>query len=135
MPGKALRRKTTPSSTGMATQPARPDESLSGSSPEWLRDRVFNALNRISTDERASVRDRILSDLRNAGVNIMSSLVALGIPARTPDELSSNDIAKLVRYVRINTPGAMNVLGGTLTELIAPGAEKPGGVKPVSKAA
>jgi hypothetical protein len=135
MPGKVLRRKTTPSSTGTAKQHARPDQCLSGSSPEWLRDKVFNALNKLSTDKRDSVRDRILSDLRNAGVNIMSSLVALGIPARTPDELSSNDIAKLVRYVRINTPGAMNVLGGTLTELIAPNVEKTGGVKPVSKAA
>lgn len=135
MSGKVLRRKTTPSSTATAKQRAQPDECLSGSSPDWLRDRVFNALKRISTDERASVRDSILSDLRNAGVNIMSSLVVLGIPARTPDELSPSDMAKLVRYVRINMPEALKVLGGTLTKLIASEGEEAGAVKPVRKAA
>ena len=135
MPGKVLRRKTTPSSTGTDEQSARLDQCLSRSSPEWLRDRVFNAMSRLSADERASLRDTILSDLRKVGVNIMSGLVALGIPAKTPDELSPSDIAKLIRYVRINTPEAIKAIGGTLAELIGPEAEKAGGVRPVSKAA
>jgi hypothetical protein len=135
MPGKVLRRKTTPSSTGRDNPPARPDESVSGSSPERLRDRVFKALNKLSTEERASVRDRILSDLRKDGVNIRSALVALGIPAVTPDDLSPSDMAKLVRYVRINRPEALKALGGSLGELISPEAEKAGVEKPVTKAA
>lgn len=135
MPGKVLRRKTTPSSTGTDKQPARPDQCLSGSSPEWLRDRVFKALNKLSTQERASVRDTILLDLRKVGVNISSGLVKLGIPAKTPDDLSPSDIAKLVRYVRINTPEALMALSESLGELISPEAEKAGGEKPVTKAA
>ncbi len=135
MPSKALKRKTALVTAGTIKRSTPPDPDLADCNPEWLRDRVFNALSRLSADKRESMRDRILSDLRKAGVNIASGLVKLGIPARTPDELSPSDIAKLVRYVRINTPGAMNVLDGTLTELIAPEAEKAGGVKPVSKAA
>ena len=135
MPGKVLRRKTTPSSAGTAKQPARPDQCFSGSCPEWLRDTVFNALNKLSTEECASLRDTILSDLGKVGVNIRSALVKLGIPAKTPDDLSPSDIAKLVRYVRINSPEAIKAIGGTLDELIAPEAEKAGGVNPVTKAA
>ena len=135
MRGKVLRRKTTPSSAGTAKQPARPDQCLSGSSPEWLRDRVFKALNKLPTQERASVRDKILLDLRKVGVNISSGLMKLGIPAKTPDDLSPSDIAKLVRYVRINSPEAIKAISGTLDELIAPETEKAGGVKPISKAA
>jgi hypothetical protein len=135
MPSKALKRKATPVTADTIERSTPPDYDLADCSPEWLRDRVFNALNRLSTHEHQRVRDRILSDLRKAGVNIMSGLVMLGIPASMPDELSSSDIAKLVRYVRINMPGAMKVVSGTLAELIAPEAEKPGGVKPVRKAA
>ena len=135
MPSKALKRKATPVTAGMIEGSTPPDYDLANCSPEWLRDRAFNALNGLSEEERVNVRDRVLSDLRKAGVNIMSALVTLGIPARMPDELSSSDIAKLVRYVRINTPGAMKVLSETLAELIPPEAEKAGGVKPVSEAA
>ena len=135
MPSKALKRKATPVTAGMIERSTPPDHDLANCSPEWLRDRAFNALNRLSTDEQRRVRDRILSDLRKAGVNIMSALVTLGIPARMPDELSSSDIAKLVRYVRINTPGAMKVLGETLTECIAGETVIAGRVKPLKEAA
>lgn len=135
MPSKALKRKVTPVNAGTIKGSTPPDHDLTDCSPEWLRDRVFDALNGLSEEERASVRDRILSDLRKAGVNIMSGLMTLGIPARMPDELSPSDIAKLVRYVRINMPGPIKALSGTLTELIASGAEKAEVVKPVSKAA
>jgi hypothetical protein len=135
MPRKALKRKTTPVTADTNKRSTPPCHDLADCSPEWLRDRVFQALNRLSADERASVRDRILSDLRKVGVNIMSGLLTLGIPASMPDELSPSDIAKLVRYVRINAPGAIKALGGTLTELIAPEAENAGGINPASKAA
>ena len=135
MPSKALKRKATPVTAGMIERSTPLDHDLTDCSPERLRERVFKALNRLSTDEQRRVRERVLSDLRKAGVNIMSALVTLGIPARTPDELSSSDIAKLVRYVRINTPGVMKVLGETLTELIAGETVKAGRVKPLKEAA
>ena len=135
MPAKARKRKVTSVTSGTIKQTTRLGPDLANCSPEWLRDRVLAALKRLSREERESLRDRVLSDLKKAGVNIASGLFKLGILAMTPDELTPSDIAKLVRYVRINTPGAMGILGGTLNELIAREHQKPVGVKPLKEAA
>jgi hypothetical protein len=135
MPGKALKRKVAPVTAGTNRLSKPPDHDLAGASPEWLRDSVFNALRALSQDECAGARDRILSDMRNAGVNIPSGLLKLGTCARTADELSPGDIAKLVRYVRMNTPEAMKALSGILTDLIAPEDRKAKGIKPLKEAA
>jgi hypothetical protein len=135
MPGKVLKRRVAHITADTIKRSAPPSQDLAGSNPEWLRDRVFNALNALSLDERESIRDKILSGLRNAGVNIPSGLMKLGIPASTPGDLSPSDIAKLVRYVRMNTPEAMRAFRETFAELIALEARISKGAKPLERAA
>lgn len=135
MPAKTLKKKDTPVVAGTAKRSTPLTQDLAGSNPDWLRDRVFKALIRISPDERSRFRDNILSDLRKAGVNIMSGLIKLGIPATTPDDLSPSDVAKLVRYVRMNRPEALMVAGASLTELIAAEVKVAEGRKHLKEAA
>ncbi|HWP42401.1 MAG TPA: hypothetical protein VNO14_04150 [Blastocatellia bacterium] len=132
---KVLKGVLTPVKASTAKRPAATHCNLAVASPEWLRERVFSSLRRLPPEERESARDRILADLKRAGVNIGSALLILGIPALTPDELSPSDIAKLVRYVRINTPKAMTVLSRTLGGLIAPEAPEAKAEKPLRRAA
>ncbi|HSB11245.1 MAG TPA: hypothetical protein VLM38_17285 [Blastocatellia bacterium] len=86
--------------------------------PNALRDAVYTALSLLPEDERARVYDRIVADLEKSGVNLRQHIVVLGIPARTIDELTASDIAKLVRYVRMNEPRALKALVPILDELL-----------------
>ncbi|HET9530337.1 MAG TPA: hypothetical protein VFQ92_08300 [Blastocatellia bacterium] len=135
MPGGVLKRKATPVTGGITRRSTPTVQDLASSSPDRLREMVFNALKALSPDERGRLRDKLLSDLRRAGVNLMSGLVELGIPARASDELSPNDVAKIVRYVRINSPEAVTVVGASLSELMDAGkqaVESEGSLKKVA---
>ena len=135
MPGKALKRSVTAVTARTIKGSTQLIQNLASSSPDHLRETLFKALSALPPDECGRARDKILSDLRRAGLNISSGLVKLGILAETPDELSPSDIAKLVRYVRLNRPEAMKYLERTLTDLMALKAQKVEGVKPIGKAA
>jgi hypothetical protein len=108
---------------------------LTVSNPEWLRERIFSALSELSYDERNEAQYEILYHLMNAGVSIGLSLFTLGIPAATPDQLSPSDLAKLVRFIRINKPEVIKAIEASLKELIYGQRQKAKRAKPVKKAA
>jgi hypothetical protein len=86
--------------------------------PDILRDKVYKALSILPAENQALMHDRMLTGLRNAGVRVGSCLLILGIPAKTADELTPIEMAKLVRYVRLNQPEAIKAVAGTLAELL-----------------
>jgi hypothetical protein len=94
--------------------------------PDELRDRVRNALTRISATDRAAVRDQLLNELQQSGLNIGNCLFSLGIMANMPGELTPSDLGYLVRYIRINYPEKMRVVAGLLNTLLSPNDEKTG---------
>ena len=103
--------------------------------PDVLRDKVFDAFSKLTEDDRALMRDDLLAHLERAGVDISGSLFQLGIPVETADDLTSSDIAKLLRYVRINKPEAIKSAASLLGELIVPDDEAEKCVKPYRRAA
>lgn len=86
--------------------------------PNDLRDRVFRALSELAADDGAAARDHILDALRQGGVDLANCLLLLGIIARSPEEMTPLEVAKLVRYVRINSPLALSLLGDEIVRLI-----------------
>ena len=93
--------------------------------PNDLCNKTQKALLALPEENRKSLRDKLLTGLRKASVNIASALLMLGIPARTPDELTPSDMGKLLRYVRINMPEVVKALAEPLAELLS-GEAKPG---------
>jgi hypothetical protein len=91
--------------------------------PNDLFNKTQKALSMLSEGSRETLGDELLLGLKQAGVNIASALMVLGIPARTSDELTPSDIGKLLRYVRINAPKAIESLAVPLTQLLSPSAE------------
>jgi len=87
--------------------------------PDDLRNETQKALSALSEADRESLRDELLTRLREAGVNLASALMLLGIPARTPDDLSPSDMGMLLRYVRINTPEEIKALAKPLARLLS----------------
>ena len=75
--------------------------------PNRLRDWLSKTLTSLSPEARGVMRDRLLMGLKGAGVDLGSTMLILGIPARTVDEVTSPEIAMLIRYVRINSPAKL----------------------------
>jgi hypothetical protein len=115
-------RVSTRSSAKLAPEKRRPD-SIDGIEPsviepDLLRERVQTALWNLAPDDQQRICVTLLASLEQAGVNLPASLLILGIPARAPDDLTPPGMAKLIRYIRINFPAAIQAIAGPLAELL-----------------
>jgi hypothetical protein len=93
--------------------------------PDELRDEVQRTLSTLSEEDRAAWCQRLLDGLAQAGVNISATLFMLGLVASRLDELTPPDVAKLLRYSRINNPQTIEALAGPLAELLVVNNEEP----------
>ena len=116
---KSKTRKAPQSAVGTIDQQFEPELDLANAERELLRNSLRKALSLLSAEERPAVNDKLLTTLKEAGVNIGQQLLLLGIPARTAEELTAPEIATLIRYVRINESRAMMALVPLLSELLA----------------
>jgi hypothetical protein len=97
--------------------------------PNLLRDSVVRALLSIPELERSVVRERLLGELKKAGLKVRQCLLMLGVAAATAEELTAPEIAALIRYVRLAEPKVMMAIAAPLTELLTtadPGAKLSG---------
>jgi len=85
--------------------------------PNELCDAVRNAIISLPLDSRAPIKERLLSAIQSAKLNVGSILLLLGIHAESVDDLTPSDVAYLVRYIRINSPQALQALSKPLSEL------------------
>jgi hypothetical protein len=92
---------------------------LAAAEPDYIRDTICAALLSIPSDKRAAIRNRLLTDLRKAGLKVRESLLMLGVSAKTSDELTAPEIAALIRYVRLTQPNLMMAIAEPLDELLA----------------
>src|SRR5262245_37338458 len=112
-----------PNTTRMVIQvPAPKIISLNGAEtwsldPDVLRDQVQRALSTICIADRSRLSHALLKRLERTGINVGASLLMLGISAASVDQLTPPDIGKLLRYIRINRPAAIEALVEPLTEL------------------
>jgi hypothetical protein len=132
---KSKIRKAPESTLGNIDRQSRVALDLTTAEPDLLRDSVRNVLSRLSEEGRHDVHEKLVAALKEAGVNLGQHLLLLGIPARTADELTAPEIAKVIRYVRINEPRAMRALVPILSELLTMHVESAQGVKVLSRAA
>jgi hypothetical protein len=87
-------------------------------SPNGLRNAVYKALSKVPIKERVEWYKRLIGELQKAGINVGSRLFLLGIPATIPEELSPNDLGKLIRSVYLNEPKAMEAISETLSQIL-----------------
>jgi hypothetical protein len=86
--------------------------------PDELRNRLRDSLLIRPFDERSVATNRIVTGLKNAGLNVGATAVLLGIPGGTVSDLTPSDIAHLVRYVRINRLEILKAVTQQLIELL-----------------
>jgi len=116
MPKSTIRK--TPATLVNADRQSRRALDLGTAEPDVLGDLVRNAWSELSEQERPVLNVRLIAALTKAGANIRQHLLLLGIPAQTAEELTAPEIAALIRYVRINEPGAIKALAPVLGELL-----------------
>jgi hypothetical protein len=103
--------------------------------PNSLRDNVYTALSGLTFEERASTIEKLISNLKGFSVNVRTGLLMLGITARTVSDLTPSDIAKLLRYLHINAPKALEAIALPLRDLLATGKAFQKTSTPLRKAA
>jgi hypothetical protein len=101
---------------GLSTLPELNGKPMSANG---LRNGLYRALSRVSLQERVLLYKKLIGDLEKVGINVGSRLFLLGITARTLQELTPNDIGKLIRSVYLNEPRAFAAISPTLTEILS----------------
>ncbi len=129
---KGLRKPTTKTANEIFSQQSLDPAQIE---PNSLRDRIYQALVNLSIEERASVTDQIFGSLKDFSVNVRTGLLMLGIPAKTADDLTPSDTAKLLRYLSINAPKALEAISSPLRDLLSYGKSFEKGVGSLRRAA
>jgi hypothetical protein len=87
-----------------AGQKAVPSAGVEGLSPDELKALIRDGLVSMSIAERGAFFETLEAETRSLGLNIRGYLVPLGIPGRSPDDLTPTEVGHLVRYLKINVP-------------------------------
>ena len=75
-----------------------------------LKSLVRDGLVAMAIADREDFIGALEAELRRAGFNMRSYLVPLGIPGRSPEDLTPTEVAHLIRFLKLNVPRAMNAI-------------------------
>ena len=68
---------------------------------------VRDGLVAMNVTEREEFIGALEAEMRRAGLNMRSYLVPLGIPGRSPEDLTPTEVAHLIRFLKLNVSRAM----------------------------
>lgn len=74
--------------------------------PDDLKCLVREGLTAMKPEKREVFILELENDLQSAKLSIRAYLIPIGISARLPNELTPGEIGHLIRYLKINVPGA-----------------------------
>ena len=88
-----------------------------------LKEVVRDGLVAMNAAEREEFIATLGAEMTRAGLNIRAYLIPLGIPARSPEDLTPTEIAHMLRFLKLNIPQAMSAIERTLVryEIFATG--------------
>jgi hypothetical protein len=82
--------------------------------PDDLKTRVREGLVAMTIAEREIFLRALETDMKEVGVNIRAYLVPLGIPGRSAEDLTPNEVGHLLRYLKINQPKALPAIARSI---------------------
>jgi hypothetical protein len=65
--------------------------------------------------EREDFIQNLEAEMRRANLNMRAYLIPLGIPGRSPEDLTPTEVGHLVRFLKINVPKAMSAIERTMS--------------------
>ena len=80
-----------------------------------LKELVRDGLVAMSTTEREEFIGTLEAEMRGAGLNMRAYLIPLGIPGRSPEDLTPTEVAHLMRFLKLNVPSALPAIERALS--------------------
>jgi hypothetical protein len=78
--------------------------------PNDLKSIVRDGLVSMTMADREDFIQALESEMRRANLNMRAYLIPLGIPARSPEDLTPTEVGHLIRFLKINVPQAMSAV-------------------------
>ena len=95
--------------------------------PNELKARIRDGLVAMDIPTREAFIRTLEAEMKRLRLDMRSYLIPLGIPARSPEDLTPTEVGHLVRYWRYNVPQAMPAVERTLSRC---GVDVSDGVQP-----
>src|SRR5215218_3431868 len=81
-----------------------------GLDPNDLKSIVRDGLVSMNMSEREDFIQALEAEMRRANLNMRAYLIPLGIPGRSPEDLTPTEVGHLIRFLKINVPKAMTAV-------------------------
>jgi hypothetical protein len=82
--------------------------------PNELKTVVRDGLATLNMADREEFIQILETEMKRSNLNLRSYLVPLGIPGRTPEDLTPTEVGHLIRFLKINVSQAMKAVERTL---------------------
>jgi hypothetical protein len=92
---------------------------LNGLGPDELKSVIRDGLVGMNMSEREAFFETLEGEMRQFGLDVRKYLVPLGIPGRSPEDLTPTEVGHLVRYLKINVPKAMPAVNKAMSRFVA----------------
>ena len=80
---------------------------LSTLDPNELKSLVRDGLVAMNMADREDFIQGLETEMRRANLNMRAYLIPLGIPGRSPEDLTPTEVGHLIRFLKMNVPQAM----------------------------
>jgi hypothetical protein len=91
---------------------------VDGLGPDELKNTIRDGLVEMNMSEREAFFETLEGEMRLFGLDVRKYLVPLGIPGRSPEDLTPTEIGHLVRYLKINVPKAMPAVQKAMSRFV-----------------
>lgn len=78
--------------------------------PNELKSLIRDGLVAMNMADREAFIRSLEGEMRRINLNMRSYLIPLGIPGRSPEDLTPTEVGHLVRFLKINVPQAMTAV-------------------------
>ena len=79
-----------------------------------LKEIIRDGLVAMNITEREEFLATLEAEMRRAGLNMRAYLIPLGIPGRSPEDLTPTEVAHMMRFLKLNVPQAMPAMERSL---------------------
>ena|SRR5215213_9977320 len=89
--------------------------SLTALDPNDLKAIVRDGLVSMNMTDREDFIQALETEMRRVNLNMRAYLIPLGIPGRSPEDLTPTEVGHLIRFLKINVPQASSAVERTLS--------------------
>lgn len=101
--------------------------SFGAMSPDDLKGLVRDGMMGMTIAERDEFIRSLAGELQRENIKMSAYLVPLGIPGRSPEDLTPTEVGHLIRFLKINVPQSTKAIERALTRYAAFAGKVSGG--------